>query len=497
MGAKRRARLVAAGALVAGLGAIGFAPGCIDSSPEQTLDGAVGFDVLVPDAGLSFDSAAPPDATLPADAGGDATLPVDSSVPDASGVDSSVPPGDASEDAAPPVDASDAAADAEPPVDAGADAAAGSVTSGAHQLSSFRQGHSATLLANGHVLLCGGYYGSSASQASCDDFDPATSTFSSNVSMIVGRQGHAAVPLASGQVLFAGGAGTNDAGAFDALRSAEIYDPAKGTFTLVSHSMTQGRSAVNGVALTAGANAGKAVLVGGYGDSTYDSGTPNDPSLDTAEVFDPGTDPTTGTFTLLSAHLSARRGGSMTAQPLPEGGLLAAGGSFGPGGGPYTYLDTADTLDPALSKFTATNNAMSVARQGAQSVTLQDGRVFVFGGYTAGFAYAPTADLYDPATGSFTSIALPNPRAYAAVALLKSGRVLIAGGVGTTDAGFATFGDLIVYDPQENAFLPVSGALNPPRSLATATTLTDGRVLIAGGQTAGGPITTAVDIFTE
>ena len=476
---KRGGRVVAA-SLIAGCGWTAvWGQGCLSSSSDPTPADASVFDSHVPvvDASKPIVDAAVPDASLP-DAAADATIP-DANVPDTAVVDSAV-------DA--PIDAH-----VDAPVEAAVDAGAGTVTTKAGlQLGSFRQGHSATLLPNGHVLICGGYFGSAGSQASCDNFDPTSTTISAAPSMNVGRQSHSATLLPSGVVLFAGGTGVPDGGTFDALSSAEIYDPSANTFTAVSNALFQARAGHGAVLINAGTNAGKVVLVGGGGNTSFDSGTPNDFSLDSAEVFDPGTNPATGIFVGLAAHLSARRGGNLTAAALPEGGLLAAGGSYGPGGGPYHDLDTAETLSPSFNAFTATANAMSSQRQGAQSVVLNDGRVFVMSGY-ASTGYATTADIYDPATRSFTSVTLPVPRDYVALALLNSGRVLIAGGVGPS----GTMGDIVVYDPVTNAFLGTTGTLTPPRSLATATTLKDGRVIIAGGQTANGPITTAVDIFTE
>jgi hypothetical protein len=470
--------------LTAGLGAACFSSSSNEPAPDATdLDVLQGVDAYAPEAEAAapaVDGNAPADVTVEATVDATVDAPVDSTMaPVEAGADSGV------------VDSavSDAGGEA---ADAGGEAGAGTVSSVAGlYLGTTRQGHSSTLLTNGHVLLCGGYYGPSASSSTCDDFDPTTTSISAGPSMVFGRDGHSATLLPNGQVLVAGGSGTTDAGTFTVLQSAEIYDPTAGAFTLVSNPMAEARSAP-AVLLTAGTNAGQVVLVGGYGNGTIDSGTPNDTALGSAEVFDPGGNAVNGTFTLLGAQMSARRG-SLTAAGLPEGGLLAAGGSYGPGGGPYTYLATAETLDPALSAFTPTADAMSAQRQGAESVTLLDGRVFVFDG-TGSTGSSAEADIYDPATRTFAATAsLPAARNYAAIALLRSGRVMIAGGVSDN----MTVGDVVVYDPPTNTFLPTTGTLNPPRSLATATTLDDGRVIIAGGQTAQGMVTTAVDLFSE
>jgi hypothetical protein len=371
------------------------------------------------------------------------------------------------------------------------DGSVGSVTSlpGLPPASIFggvRSGHTATLLSNGHVLICGGRVSLSGLLSSCDDFDPSTNMATSGPSMVTGRAGHTATLLPNGQVLIAGGEGY-----FDKLESAEIYDPASNSFALVSNPIFDrtGAAAVLGV----GPNAGKVFFLGGPGSVDGGAGT-----NDSVEVFDPGSVPGGGSFVLLPAHMSVGRSGA-TAATLPDGALLVAGGSSGQD----SYLSSAQTLDPALSAFADTSNSMSIGRAGAKSVTLPDGRVFVFDG-DAAFSGAAAfgngrADIYDPATRTFKATApLPTPRSHVALALLKSGRVMIAGGwTAASSLVNEAVGDVVVYDPSTDTFLPTTGTLNPPRLDATATTLNDGRVLITGGGIPAGEGSNAVDIFAE
>ncbi|MBI4480479.1 MAG: hypothetical protein HY651_10695 [Acidobacteria bacterium] len=73
--------------------------------------------------------------------------------------------------------------------------------------------NTATLLANGKVLVAGGY----PETATTELFDPVTETFTQEVSMTRQRMGHAAAPLPQGMVLVTGG--------IPNMIGAEIYDP--------------------------------------------------------------------------------------------------------------------------------------------------------------------------------------------------------------------------------------------------------------------------------
>jgi hypothetical protein len=104
-----------------------------------------------------------------------------------------------------------------------------------------RAQHRATLLASGDVLITGGWNGHAADAADdppwdplfAEMFDPSSGRFSVSGSMTITRIGHAAVRLASGKVLVAGGI-PNMPNLHDppgVRASAELFDPASGTFT--------------------------------------------------------------------------------------------------------------------------------------------------------------------------------------------------------------------------------------------------------------------------
>ena len=92
----------------------------------------------------------------------------------------------------------------------------------AARLSEARATHSATLLANGKVLIAGGMERNGVFFDSADIFDPKTNAFAlAKGRMSRKRAGHSATPLADGRVLITGGWANRDA----PEATAEIYDP--------------------------------------------------------------------------------------------------------------------------------------------------------------------------------------------------------------------------------------------------------------------------------
>ena len=92
----------------------------------------------------------------------------------------------------------------------------------------------------------------------------------------------------------------------------------------------------------------------------------------------------------------------------------------------------------------------------------------------------PTPDQGPIAPGTFRLTDNIDPgRQYQTAALLKDGRVLIAGGVG--EQGIGVLFSAEVYDPTKFKF-EHTGRMTVARSVATATTLNDGKVLIVGGE---------------
>jgi hypothetical protein len=276
-------------------------------------------------------------------------------------------------------------------------------------------GASATLLGNGKVLVAGGG-GFISALSSAELYDPATGTFTATGEMSTRRAGHTATLLADGRVLVAGGSLSGFPEA--AVASAEIYDPATGTFTPTG-SMATPRQDHTATLLVDG----RVLIAAGY------------TGLDrigerSAEIYDP----TTGIFTEAPTRLTTGRG-NHTATPLRDGRVLIAGGFtvfFGPG------VDSAEVYDPTTGTFSPTGTMHDV-RGWHTATLLNDGTVLVAGGFTAGPFTGRTlasAETYDPSTGTFTTTApMHAPRGRYAAAQLLNGDVLVAGGLGAEFGG--------------------------------------------------------------
>src|SRR5258708_33319586 len=93
-----------------------------------------------------------------------------------------------------------------------------------------RSVHAATLLNNGKVLLAGGVGTSWTFLADAELYDPATNTFAATGAMTMARESHTATLLRNGNVLIMGGH-KGRRSAITIYSSAEIYNPASGTFS--------------------------------------------------------------------------------------------------------------------------------------------------------------------------------------------------------------------------------------------------------------------------
>jgi hypothetical protein len=175
-----------------------------------------------------------------------------------------------------------------------------------------------------------------------------------------------------------------------------------------------------------------------------------------------------------------------TATPLDDGRVLVTGGHAG------APLAGAELYDPAKNGWSKAAS-MNVARHGHAAALLPSGKVLVAGGFAPAAdptapvgGYTSTAEIYDPAADTWTKAAdMRTARFRPTMTALPDGRVLVAGGSGDVEtpdgvrAGVSLAG-AEVYDPAADSWTDVP-PMSVPRALATATSLEDGEVLVAGG----------------
>ena len=118
---------------------------------------------------------------------------------------------------------------------------------------------------------------------------------------------------------------------------------------------------------------------------------------------------------------------------------------------------------------------MTIPRYKHAAVALRDGSVLLVGGSNARDFYGryASAERFDPKSGRFRRVGAMAERRYKlpdAVVRLSSGRVVVAGGGASVE----------LYDPGSRRFRRI-GVLGKSLAFSTATTLADGRVLVAGG----------------
>lgn len=310
--------------------------------------------------------------------------------------------------------------------------------------------HTATLLHDGTVLVTGGDDGSvpagaptgPGKLASAERYDPAMGRWLPAAPMPVPHTHHTAVLLPDGRVFVVGDYNTLDATA------AELYDSIANRWWLAAPSPAKYGTA------------GAALL-------------PNGQVLVVAcdpQRYDPATDRYIPTGRPMTASVCTS-GSAVT--PLADGRVLVTGGPYRGGG-----YNSAVIYDSTTDQWTRVA-VMHGGRAFHTATLLPDGQVLVVGGADLPGTLA-TAERYDPANDRWTSAApLPIARSGQTATLLPDGRVLVVGGVGdrgdTRPAMTA-----VLYEPKTNQWSD-AGTTSPTTGGHTATRLSDGSVLVTGG----------------
>jgi uncharacterized protein (TIGR03437 family) len=320
-----------------------------------------------------------------------------------------------------------------------------------------RREHTATLLADGRVLVAGGRRTDTIVLASAEIYDPNTGGWSDAGALNQPRYLHAAVLLQNGKVLVAGGGGGNNI-----LKSAEIYDPAQNQWSNVSP-MSEARYRHTLSLLPDGT----ALAVGGENSQGVTRKT---------EIFN-------GTQWILTAELRTGRR-EHAAVVLASGQVLVAGGRTN-----LFHLITAEIYHPVKRNWRATGS-MTTARRLHTLTMLTNGEVLAAGGFDGGGA-TNRSETFNLHTERWTRTTgdLNHGRYAHSATLLPNGRVFIAGGLGAQALASAE-----VYDPATRRWTP-TGSLAEARANHTATMLPSGRALLAGGDNGANPALSSAELF--
>ena len=229
------------------------------------------------------------------------------------------------------------------------------------------------MLPTGKVLVTGGSGDKFDDEiASAELYDPASGSWTATSSLATARYAHTATLLPNGKVIVVAGVHNFDG----RLASAELYDPASGSWTATG-SLVIARSEPTALLLPNG----KLLVAGGRDINGF--------PLATAELYDPAS----GNWTVTGSLVNARY--SHTATLLPDGKALVAGSS--------SATASAEVYDSANGSWTATGS-LATGRYAHTATLLPNGKVLVAGGhYSSSGMVLASAELYDPANGTWKS----------------------------------------------------------------------------------------------
>jgi hypothetical protein len=390
--------------------------------------------------------------------------------------------------------------------------------------------HSATLLHNGKMLVTGGY-NASGTLASSEFYEPSIGGWSMTADApdrIVLNSPLRIPPLPSGKILVSN-VGT----------PLMQYDPATGSW---SRFTTKGLSTP---AITL-MPSGKLFMVSSTGTSSDMSSPASfDPATDTltslpktnnsipyhlrsnlllngkllvtalgselsTELYDPAlTSVNAGVVSAPGQWLKAAppntRGLNCTSVGLANGKVLVAGGNTSG----WDMAPPAQIYDPASGNWTVSGaSSLPGGRNYATGTLLPDGRVLIAGGVMLQTSADPippeaqgTYEVFDPTTGqwsvpgripTFNGDEVVGLR-YHSATLLRNGKVLLAGGFALTATIPTKNRSALLFDGSTGQWSN-AGNLSVPHFNHFATRMLNGKVLIAGGGTAGG-LTNSTEVY--
>jgi len=305
-----------------------------------------------------------------------------------------------------------------------------------------RVSHTATLMANGDLLIAGGVNQAGATLNSADLIatakGPAIATLAGL--MTVARASHTATLMSNGCVFIAGGnVSVNDTTA-SATNLTEIFDPATRTFTAGTAALGSSRYNHTSTLL----NDGRVLICGGQNNAgtAIPAG-----AAGSCELYTP-TSCLAGTIAPAASLLQARY--NHTAVLLKDGKVWFAGGANPAIAATGGYLTTTERYfpDPAGTGPGSFQSAspMIEARSQHTATLMGDGKALVVGGFNkrdvlANKGITESAEIFDPVSNSVVPAASMNARRSAHSAVLSAnGTVDILGGLGNVTTTYVGSG---------------------------------------------------------
>jgi len=307
-----------------------------------------------------------------------------------------------------------------------------------------RGDHTATLLADGRLLVAGGR--DSKAIASVEVYDSTTGEWTASSPMAAARFGHTQTLLEDGTVLVVGEA------------SPELYNPVSGTWSSAGN-MAYMREERHATTLL---EDGRVLVTGGISEIDGFKET-----VGFAELYDPPTktwEPTGDMTEERERHQAVL---------LKNGTVLVVGSRNDK---PYIIGETtAELFDPATGTWSEASKLPNDHGERFTVTLLDDGRVLVGGGGTRGRTLAPnitaSMDIYDPPTGEWSNLGDMTSKSWGHTATtLRNGTILFVGMV---------FVD--IYNPNTGTWTRVGELTEARNGLHTATLLENDTVLIVGG----------------
>jgi N-acetylneuraminic acid mutarotase len=335
-----------------------------------------------------------------------------------------------------------------------------------------RSWHTATLLADGTVLVAGGI-DSSTVHDTAERYDPKTNSWTSAGSMSQPHWHHVAERLSDGRVIVIGGCSSGQSNSCMIGVGADIYDPKNNSWTKAQPMLTSRRSHASTLLQD-----GRVLVVGGF-DNLKDHTS--------IEIYDPKTD----SWASPVAKLTMSRNRA-SATRLPTGKVLIVGGFVGlPTDAP---TDTMALFDPGAGTLSVLKTKLKEARWRHTATLLDNGRVLITGGSCETAAdttcKAGDAEIYDPVTDQILPGGSPGTATIEHQAtLLNNGQVLITGGSLTEKLAR-------LFAPKQGMWSQTA-QLNDARESHAACLLDDGRVIVTGGENGSSWTgTKSVEIYT-